>query len=158
MTTNLSITSTAFEQNARIPSKYTCDEDRTINPPLAFSGVPEGAKSLALIMDDPDVPKALHADGVFDHWVLFNIPPATKGIPEGQSIGTAGANGAGGNSYYGPCPPPQYEPSEHRYIFRLYALDTMLMLKEGAAKEEVLKAMEGHIIEQAELIGKYKRI
>ena len=155
---SLSLASPAFEQNARIPSKYTCDGDRSINPPLAFSGVPEGAKSLALIMDDPDVPKVLHADGVFDHWVLFNIPPATREIAEGGSVGTAGANGAGGNTYYGPCPPPQYEPSEHRYIFVLYALDTELPLKEGAAKQEVLKAMEGHIIEQAQLVGKYKRI
>lgn len=157
MTTSLSITSPAFENNGRIPSAYTCDGDRKINPPLAFSGVPEGAKSLALIMDDPDVPKALHADGVYDHWVLFNIPPSISEIGEGKSAGTAGANGSGLSAYTGPCPPPQYEPSEHRYIFRLYALDTMLMLKEGAAKEEALKAMEGHIIEQAELIGKYKR-
>lgn len=158
MTTTFSITSPAFENNGRIPSAYTCDGDRKINPPLAFSGVPEGAKSIALIMDDPDVPKALHADGVYDHWVLFNIPPSISEIGEGKSAGTAGANGSGLSAYTGPCPPPQYEPSEHRYIFRLYALDTMLMLKEGATKQETLKAMEGHIIEQAELIGKYKRL
>lgn len=158
MANELSITSTVFEQNGSIPSKYTCDGDRTVSPPLAFSGVPEGAKSLALIMDDPDVPKVLHADGVFDHWVLFNIPPTVREIGEGESEGTAGANDAGGNAYYGPCPPPQYEPSEHRYIFRLYALDTMLMLKEGANKQDVLKAIEGHVIQQAELIGRYKRL
>ena len=158
MTTSLSITSSAFEQNGRIPSKYTCDGDRTINPPLVFSGVPEGAKSLALIMDDPDVPKVLHADGVFDHWVLFNISPATREIAEGKSAGTAGANGAGISAYTGPCPPPQYEPSEHRYVFVLYALDSELSLKEGASKAEVLKAAERHVIQQAELIGKYKRI
>jgi|SRR3989344_4912176 len=158
MATNFSITSSAFEQDGRIPSKYTCDGDRTINPPLVFSGVPESAKSLALIMDDPDVPKVLHADGVFDHWVLFNISPDTKGIPEGHSFGTAGANGGGKNAYTGPCPPPQYEPSEHRYVFVLYALDVGLPLKEGATKQEVLKAMEGHILQQAELVGKYKRI
>ena len=158
MLNQLSITSTAFEQNARIPSKYTCDGDRSVSPPLVFAGVPEGAKSLALIMDDPDVPKVLHADGVFDHWVLFNIPPTMHEIAEGGSIGTAGANGGGKNAYTGPCPPPQYEPSEHRYVFVLYALDSELSLKDGATKQEVLKAMEGHIIQQAELIGKYKRI
>lgn len=158
MNITLSITSSAFEQNGRIPSKYTCDGDRSINPPLVFSGVPEGAKSLALIMDDPDVPKALHADGVYDHWILFNIPISTTGIPEGASAGVAGANGSGKSAYTGPCPPPQYEPSEHRYIFALYAIDTILSLKEGAIKQEVLKAMEGHIIQQAQLVGKYKRI
>src|SRR3989338_5534371 len=158
MASTMSITSPEFEPNGRIPSKFTCDGDRSVNPALIFSDVPEGAKSLALIMDDPDVPKVLHADGGFDHCGLFNIPSDTKGIPEGQSVGTAGANGRGDRAYTGPCPPPQYEPSEHRYIFVLYALDAELSLKEGATKEEVLKAMEGHVIQQAELIGKYKRI
>lgn len=158
MATNLSITSSAFEQNGRIPAKYTCDGDRTVNTPLQFSGVPEGTKSLALIMDDPDVPKVLHADGVFDHWVVFNMPPATKEIPENGPVpGIQGSNGAGASAYTGPCPPPQYEPKEHRYVFSLYALDTMLALKEGATKKEALEAMEGHILEQAELIGKYSR-
>ncbi|MDO8562112.1 MAG: YbhB/YbcL family Raf kinase inhibitor-like protein [bacterium] len=158
MATNLSITSTAFEENGGIPSKYTCDVSGAVSPPLAFSGVPEGAKSLALIMDDPDVPKALKPDGVFDHWVLFNISPDTKGIDEGGFAGTAGANGAGKNAYAGPCPPPQYEPKEHRYVFALYALDAMLPLKEGASKQEVLKAMEGHVIEKVQLIGRYSRM
>lgn len=157
MTTQLSITSSAFEQNGRIPSKYTCDGDRSINPPLKFSDVPEGAKSLALIMDDPDVPKALRADGVFDHWVLFNIPPDVREIAEGGSPGTAGANGSGKSVYTGPCPPTQYEPKEHRYIFTLYALDTMLSLNEGSSKQEVLKAMQDHILEQAQFIGRYSR-
>jgi Raf kinase inhibitor-like YbhB/YbcL family protein len=158
MDTSLSITSPAFEHNGRIPSKYTCDGDRSVNPPLAFSGVPDGTKSLALIVDDPDVPKQLRPDGVFDHWVLFNIPPSAHGIVEGGTAGTAGANGSGASAYTGPCPPPQYEPSEHRYVFVLYALDSDLPLKAGATKPEVLKAMEGHIIKQSQLIGKYKRI
>ncbi|MEK7107353.1 MAG: YbhB/YbcL family Raf kinase inhibitor-like protein, partial [Patescibacteria group bacterium] len=153
---SLSITSPAFEHNGRIPPKYTCDGG-SISPSLAFSGTPENARSLALIMDDPDVPRVLRPDGVFDHWVLFNILPATAGIGEGKSAGTAGANGAGKNAYTEPCPPPQYEPKEHRYVFTLYALDTTLALKDGAAKQEVLKAMEGHVIEQAELIGRYSR-
>lgn len=156
MTIALSLTSSAFEQNARIPSKYTCDEGG-VSPPLVFSNVPEGAKSLALIMDDPDVPKALRPDGVFDHWIVFNLPPSTGGIAEGESVETAGANSAGRNMYTSPCPPPQYEPKEHRYVFTLYALDTELPLKEGATKQEVLNAMEGHVVQRAELIGKYKR-
>lgn len=157
MATNLSITSTAFAEGGRIPSEYTCDASSAINPPLIFSGVPEGAKSLVLIMDDPDVPKALKPDGVFDHWVLFNISPDTKGIAEGESAGTAGRSGSGTNDYVGPCPPPEYEPKEHRYVFTLYALDARLPLKEGASKQEVLKAIEGHVIERAQIIGRYSR-
>jgi len=103
------------------------------------------------------VPKALHADGVFDHWVLFNIPAETREIPEGGSVGIAGANGAGKNAYTGPCPPPQYEPSEHRYVFKLYALDSELPLQAGATKADVEKVMEGHIVAQTELVGTYKR-
>ena len=109
-------------------------------------------------MDDPDVPKVLRPDGVFDHWTLFNIPSTTTEIPEGGTAGTEGKNGAGNSRYTGPCPPAQYEPSEHRYFFKLYALDTELSLPEGASKADVLKAMEGHVLGQAELIGKYKRI
>jgi len=90
--------------------------------------------------------------------VLFNISPDTREIPEGKSVGIAGANGAGKNAYTGPCPPPQYEPSEHRYIFKLYALDSELPLQAGATKEDVEKAMEGHIVAQAQLVGRYKRI
>ncbi len=160
MASELKITSPAFEQNASIPSKFTCDAGSPPaggSPPLAISGVPEGAKSLALIMDDPDVPKQLKPDGVFDHWVLFNISPATTEISEGGSVGTPGANSAGKNAYYAPCPPPQYEPSEHRYVFALYALDTELALKAGTSKADVLKALEGHVLAQAQLVGKYKR-
>ena len=108
-------------------------------------------------MDDPDVPKALKPDGVFDHWVMFNIPASVTEIPASGSVGLAGVNGAGKNAYTGPCPPAQYEPSEHRYFFRLYALDAMLSLSEGASKQDVLRAMQGHILEEAQLVGKYKR-
>lgn len=156
-TSTLTLTSPAFVDNASIPPRFTCDGDRGVSPALSIGGVPEGAKSLALIMDDPDVPKVLHTDGVFDHWVLFNIPADTREIPEGESVGVAGANGAGKNAYTGPCPPPQYEPSEHRYIFKLYALDSELALETGASKADVEKAMEGHIIGQAQLVGRYKR-
>ena len=153
----MQIISFAFEQDALIPSKYTCDGNGRLNPPLTISGVPEGTKSLALIVDDPDVPKQLRPDGTFTHWVLFNIPAETKEIPEGGNPGTPGANTGGGRAYTGPCPPPQYEPSEHRYVFKLYALDIELNLQSGAAKDEVLEAMKDHIITEAELTGRYKR-
>lgn len=153
----LTLTSTQFENNASIPARFTCDGDRAVSPALSIEGVPLGTKSLVLIMDDPDVPKVLHADGVFDHWVLFNIPADTREIPEGGSVGVAGANGAGANAYTGPCPPPQYEPSEHRYIFKLYALDAELPLQAGATKADVEKAMSGHILTETQLVGRYKR-
>ena len=141
-----------------MPSKYTCDGDRRINPPLEFSGVPEGTKVLVLIMGDPDVPKQLHPDGVFDHWVVFNISPDAKGVPEGGPVpGVAGANGAGVSAYTGPCPPPQYEPSEHRYIFKLYALGAPLALASGATKSEVLEALAPVKLAEVELIGRYSR-
>lgn len=153
----LTLTSSAFEHNGGIPSGYTCDGDRTKNPPLTIAGVPKGTATLALLVDDPDVPKAVKPDGMFDHWTLFNIPPETTMIGEGEAPGVAGANGAGTNAYTGPCPPPEYEPSEHRYFFKLYALDTSLDLSEGATKVEVERAMEGHILERTELVGRYKR-
>lgn len=153
----LSLTSAAFEQNGRVPPQYTCDGEN-VSPPLRWSGGPAGTVSFALIMDDPDVPKVLRPNGVFDHWIVFNIPPETAEIAEdGPVPGIAGVNGAGKNAYTGPCPPPQYEPSEHRYIFRLYALDTSLPLLEGATKDEVLAAMEEHILASSELIGRYSR-
>lgn len=163
MTTNntaqtFAITSPAFADGESIPAAYTCDDSREVSPPLSFTGVPNEARSLALVMDDPDIPKALYPNGgEFDHWILFNIPPSTTDIREGSSVGIAGANSAGNNTYYSPCPPSQYEPSEHRYIFTLYALDTILNLNAGASKSEVLAAMQGHVIAQTQLIGKYQR-
>jgi Raf kinase inhibitor-like YbhB/YbcL family protein len=157
-TETFSLASPAFENNGIIPAKYTCDGDKTINPPIKFSGVPEGTKSLVLIMDDPDVPKMLRPDSVFDHWVVFNIPADVKGIPEGGPvIGVAGANGGGTNAYTGPCPPPQYEPAEHHYVFKLYALREPLALSAGATKIEVLDALASVKIAETELIGRYSR-
>ncbi len=152
----LTITSPQFANNGSIPARYTCDGEQ-VSPPLSISGAPEGTKSLALIMEDPDVPKQLKPDGMFDHWVLFNIPPETSAIPSGGTVGVAGANGAGKNAYTGPCPPPQYEPSTHRYFFKLYALDTDLALSAGASKADVEKVMQGHILGEAQLVGTYKR-
>lgn len=157
VTIAMEIASTAFLHEGKIPEKYTCDAPAPVSPPILYSGFPEGTVSLALIMDDPDVPKALRPDGVFDHWVMFNIDTATTSIEEGKTAGIVGANSRGTWSYAPPCPPREYEPKEHRYIFRVYALDTMLDLKAGATKAQVLSAMEGHILETAELIGKYER-
>ncbi len=110
-------------------------------------------------MDDPDIPdfyKKQNGVDAFDHWILFNIPPDTKVISE-TTEGVAGMNGFKQTGYRGPCPPREYEPAEHAYSFRLYALDTILALEEGATKQEVEKAMEGHIAAETELVGRYER-
>lgn len=154
----MQITSVAFQNSERIPESYSCDGDRFLSPPLTIDDVPEVAQSLVLIVDDPDVPKALHEDGLFTHWILFNIPPGTSSIPEGQGVGTAGANTRGDARYAGPCPPPDYEPKTHRYFFKIYALDTTLDLSEGASREKIESAMTGHILATAKLIGTYSRV
>jgi Raf kinase inhibitor-like YbhB/YbcL family protein len=147
------ITSTAFSANATIPTQYTCD-GQNINPPLAFSDIPPNAKTLVLLVDDPDVPKNLIPSGVFDHWVVYNITPGTNEIPENSSaVGTQGKNGAGKVGYTGPCPPDK----EHRYFFKLYALDTTLEFSDAPTKQQVETAMQNHIIGQAELVGRYNR-
>ncbi|MFZ6014978.1 MAG: YbhB/YbcL family Raf kinase inhibitor-like protein [Patescibacteria group bacterium] len=149
----MQISSSAFGNNGLIPAQYTCD-GQNINPPLGFSDIPSNAKSLVLLMDDPDVPKSVREDGMWDHWVVYNIPPATVTIFEAQNPpGLMGVNTGGRLAYGGPCPPDK----EHRYFFKLYALDSMLELAEGATRAEVENAMEGHIIAQAELMGRYDR-
>src|SRR3989344_6619694 len=160
---NLSLTSTDFENGGVIPTKFTCDGQQ-INPQLSISGVPEGTKSLALLMDDPDIPQVFKEQrGIdsFDHWTLFNISPPPAGetleIAHGSTVGIVGKNGAAKNEYIGPCPPREYEPFEHRYFFKLFALDNQLALPEGATKKQVEEAMEGHIIAKTELVGRYKR-
>lgn len=159
-TSGFSLTSPAFKPNGIIPSRYTCDGDRELSPPLALAGVPEGTRSLALLMDDPDIPQAVKdARGidVFDHWVLYNIPADTRELPEGADVGVAGLNGAGSQGYVGPCPPPEFEPKEHRYIFTLYALSGELAFNEPPTKQQVLDALEPMRIGKAELIGRYAR-
>jgi Raf kinase inhibitor-like YbhB/YbcL family protein len=146
----------AFEGGGVIPAKYTCDGEN-ISPQLSITGVPAGIQSLVLIVDDHDVPKQILPEGVFDHWVLFDIPPAIAAIPEGGSVGTEGAHGRGKKGYTGPCPPREYEPKEHRYVFTLYALDTKLDLPAGASKMQVVAASEGHVLGEAQLIGRYER-
>ncbi len=150
----ISITSTAFTEGEMIPRDYTCD-GRNISPPLAFADIPEGAKSLAIIFDDPDAPM-----GTWVHWVLYNIPTAVSELPPGISSAKVLQNGAqhGVNSfskfgYGGPCPPS----GTHRYYFKLYALDTELMQEAGLTKDELLDAMRGHVLAEGQLMGRYKR-
>lgn len=149
--------SSAFSDGERIPSQYTCEGDRFLSPSLSFGDFPEETKSLALVMEDPDVPKEIREDGLFVHWVLFNIPIEVTEFLEGEAKGTCGNNTRGEARYTGPCPPLEYEPSEHRYIFTLYALNTVLDLSEGVTKEELLAAMGGHGIDTATLKGLYRK-
>jgi Raf kinase inhibitor-like YbhB/YbcL family protein len=150
----MKLTSSAFSQGEKIPSIYTCDGDN-INPPLEITGVPHDAKSLVLIMDDPDVPKNLREDGMWDHWVVFNIPPDTRIVEENsEPEGTPGTGTNGETGYFGPCPPDR----EHRYFFKLFALDTLLDLPEKTTKTAVENAMAGHVLFHAELMGRYERV
>jgi len=153
----MKLTSPAFTEGGKIPSKYTCDGENS-SPPLSISDVPTKAKSLVLLMDDPDIPETAKKSfnvSVWDHWVVFNVPPGTKAVSEGRNPpGVIGRNTRGNNTYGGPCPPDR----EHRYFFKLYALDVELDLPEGATKAEVEKAMEGHILAEAKLMGRYERI
>jgi|WetSurSiteA1Bulk_404760.scaffolds.fasta_scaffold44420_1 Raf kinase inhibitor-like YbhB/YbcL family protein len=150
----LKITSSAFHEGELIPQKYTCD-GADISPPLAWDAVPMNTKSLALISDDPDAPV-----GTWVHWVLYNIPPTIKELSENilphptiESGAHQGTNDFRKIGYGGPCPPRGI----HRYYFKLYALDTMLDSQSGLTKAQLLKAMEGHIVAQGQLMGRYQR-
>ncbi len=150
------IKSPVFEHEGKIPARYTCDGEN-INPPLVFEDAPEGTQTFALIVEDPDVPKEIRPDGMWDHWVVWNIPHDEPEIRENamfETGGFVGKNTRGKNEYGGPCPPDR----EHRYFFKLYALDDLLDLDpDVATKEDVLRAMEGHVLAQAELMGRYDR-
>jgi Raf kinase inhibitor-like YbhB/YbcL family protein len=151
----MTLTSPAFSANGTIPSKYTCDGN-SVSIPLAWSGAPAATKSYALIMDDPDIPESVKASrgiDVFDHWVLYNIPSDTTKIFEGQQAGAVGVNGAGTTAYVGPCPPD----GEHRYFFYLFALDTTLDFITVPNKQQLIDAMQGHVVGQAQLIGRYTK-
>lgn len=145
----MKISSPVFENNECIPSKYTCDGGN-ISPPLMFSDVPGNAQSLVLIMDDPDAPR-----GTWIHWTIWNIDPKTTGIKENSVPGEAveGITSFGRAGYGGPCPPT----GTHRYFFKLYALDAKLDLAPDLDKSALEKAMQNHILAQAELIGLYTR-
>jgi Raf kinase inhibitor-like YbhB/YbcL family protein len=142
------LTSTAFATGETIPARYTCDGDDAI-PPLAWSGAPAGTRAFALIMDDPDAP-----GGTYVHWVLFNLPATATALPQSESSGVQGTTNSGRTGYGGPCPPPG---KPHRYFFKLYALDGPLSLRSGVTKAEVERAMQGHILAAAQLMGTYGR-
>ena len=143
----MTLTSPAFAQDEAIPLQFSCDGD-DISPELAWAGIPEGAASLVLFLDDPDAPV-----GTWDHWLLFDMPPDLEGLPQGGTAGTDGNNSWNRTGYGGPCPPG----GTHRYFFKLYALDTTLDLPAGTAKGALEAAMEGHILGQVELMGTYTR-
>lgn len=146
----MKLTSPAFTHGGTIPTRYG-REFENINPPLTIEDTPVEATSLALTMDDPDVPANAPVP-VWDHWVIFNIPPGTRDIPEAwHVVGMRGKGTRGELEYGGPRPPDR----EHRYFFRIYALDTVLQLPEGATKQEVLDAIQSHILAQAELMGRF---
>jgi Raf kinase inhibitor-like YbhB/YbcL family protein len=151
---NMQITSSAFIEEGMIPSKYTCDGQNT-SPPLAWTDIPAGTTSFALICDDPDAPM-----GTWVHWVAWNIPPTISKLDENIPPLKESSHGMkqGSNSwprigYGGPCPPS----GAHRYYFKLYALDAVLEIKAGATKDQMLKAMKGHILAEAHVMGKYQR-
>lgn len=143
----MQLTSPAIQPNQSILLQYTCDGQNT-SPPFTIEDVPPGAASLALVLDDPDAPA-----GVWDHWLVWNIPPDTTEVPEDSVPGVQGRNGWGRAEYGGPCPPR----GAHRYFFRLYALDGQLDLREGATRAALEKAMQGHVLAEAELMGRYER-
>lgn len=153
-TMGFALTSPAFDHDERIPAKYTCDGE-DISPPLAWHAPPEGTQSFALIVDDPDAPV-----GTWVHWVIYNIPADVRDLPERvpqeaklPEAGLQGENGWSKVGYGGPCPPG----GTHRYVFNLYALDTILDLEPGANKKQLLRTMEGHVLAETELIGQYSR-
>ena len=145
--TDMRLTSTAFTHETPIPTRYTCD-GADVSPPLQLSDVPPEAVSLALVMDDPDAPA-----GVWDHWVAYDIEPREAIAEAAPELGTAGKNSWDRTGYGGPCPPS----GTHRYFFTVYALDTELRLESGTGKAAVLAAIEGHVLDQATLMGTYSR-
>jgi hypothetical protein len=142
----LTVKSQSFGQNQKIPRKFTCDGE-DVNPSLKIEHVPPEAKSLVLIVDDPDAP-----GGTWDHWVVWNIVP-TERVEENTVPGTQGLNSFGKQSYGGPCPPS----GTHRYFFKVYALDTELKLPSSSRKKDVEKAMQNQMLAKGELVGLYSR-
>lgn len=145
---SMKLESPLFISGQPIPKKYTC-QGENISPPLTITDAPENTKFFALIVDDPDAPK-----GTFDHWIAWNIPGDLRHFEEGMTVPNQGKNGFGDLNYRGPCPPPG---GPHRYYFKLYALDSQLNLTDGISKGQLERAMAGHILSQAELIGTFQR-
>ncbi len=154
----MEIVSNAFAANGDIPAIHTC-EGRDQSPPLAWSGVPAGTKSLALIVDDPDAPDPVAPKMTWVHWMVYNLPPDTTGLASGASGATLPGNAREGlndwqrEGYGGPCPPI----GRHRYVFKLYALDTVLPALKPATKAGLEKAMQGHILARSEWVGYYQK-
>lgn len=152
----MTITSSAFVHNGEIPTRYTC-EGEDVSPPLSWSGVPAGTKSLVLIVDDPDAPDPAAPKMTWVHFVLYNLPPTATGLPEAVKTLPAGTreglNDWKRTGWGGPCPPI----GRHRYFFKLYALDTVLSDLGAATKARLEEAMKGHILARAELVGTYQK-
>jgi Raf kinase inhibitor-like YbhB/YbcL family protein len=144
----MKISSSAFKNGANIPSQFTCDGSDK-NPTLQIEGIPAGAKTLALIVDDPDAPS-----GLFTHWLVWNIPPQTSSVAEGvPPKGVQGTNDFGKSAYGGPCPPS----GTHRYFFKIFALDREVDLPAAAKRKDVDAKISGHVIAQGELMGRYSK-
>lgn len=151
----LQIGSPAFEDGGEIPARYTCD-GADVSPPLEWRGVPEGTASLALVVDDPDAPDPRAPQRTWVHWVVYDLPPTLGGLPEGASgddVGRVGVNDWKRAGWGGPCP----SIGRHRYVFKLYALDTTLDELERPTKARLEQAMSGHVLDQAELVGTYQK-
>lgn len=154
----LKLTSSAFSHMGAIPATYTC-EGQDVSPPLAWTGVPEGTRSLVLIVDDPDAPDPKAPKMTWVHWILYNIPPTVTAIPEAASVTDLGPQVQSGlndwkrTGYGGPCPPV----GRHRYFHKLYVLETVLTGLKAPTKQQVEAAMEGHVLAQAELVGTYQK-
>ena len=149
------ISSRAFADEGWIPVEYSVDGSGSLVP-LEFADVPDGARSLALVVHDPDVPRDRRPDGNFDHWVVWNIPPEQSGLSNAADPGgVVGANSRGAKEWVAPAPPPGDGP--HRYYFTLYALDTLLDLASTAGRSDLEAAIEGHVLDRAVLMGKFER-
>jgi Raf kinase inhibitor-like YbhB/YbcL family protein len=146
---DFALQSSGFDHAGPIPRRHSC-EGEDLSPPLSWSGLPEGTRSLALVVDDPDAPA-----GTFTHWLAWALDPGAEGLGEGEPAPVEGRNDFGTSGYRGPCPPPGH--GRHRYSFRLYALDSESELPPGAGKRELERALEGRTLAAAELIGTYER-
>lgn len=151
----LSLESSVFHNGDTIPDRYTCEGD-DVAPPLHWTGIPSDARSLVLIVEDPDAPDPRHPRTTFTHWIVYNIPPSADDIPEGGTLpknARTGVNDWQRRDYGGPCPPI----GRHRYVHRLFALDTMLNFDQAPTRAQVLQAMDGHVLAEAQLIGTYEK-
>jgi Raf kinase inhibitor-like YbhB/YbcL family protein len=146
---DFTLSSTAFEHGGAVPRRHTCDGE-DVSPALVWSGVPEGTRSLALVVDDPDAPGR-----TFLHWLAWGLEPSAERLGEGEAAPVEGMNDFGSTGYRGPCPPPGHGP--HRYLFRLHALGAPVDVRAGAGRDELERAIGDHQLGTAELMGTYER-